>query len=468
MTKEHVSQVNKETDEQINKYEEESKQSDSIITESKQKTENLSKKLQKTQDELAIRSKDILRLELIEEKKQTLKRFSEEVKDLEKEKAELESKKQGIEKRISSIRSSEENYDSLRLEVQELERKNEKTAGMEATLKQREVERVKNIIRQISREIEEQEQELEEIIEQIDEKQESLESKNEQDKMLKDKFKKILEEKTQHQEKIRFFESDLLHKQNNKHTIEEKINNLKIERAQFLAQKEAVEQESKEFKGCKIMRLSIEELRKRLDNAQQILNNLGSVNMRALEVYEDIKKEYDKVQEKADMLMKEKDEILKVIEDIDKKKKKVFLETLKQINELFSRNFSQLSAKGVATLDPNNKEDIFKGGIDMIIKVGKGKYFDTHSLSGGEQSLVSLALIFAIQEYKPYCFYIFDEIDAALDRRNSERLAMLLKKYMKNGQYIIITHNDSLITEAPIIYGVSMQDKISKVLSLEV
>ena len=104
----------------------------------------------------------------------------------------------------------------------------------------------------------------------------------------------------------------------------------------------------------------------------------------------------------------------------------------------------------------------------MLIKVGKGKYFDTQSLSGGEQSLISLSLIFAIQEYKPYSFYIFDEIDAALDRNNSERLAALLKRYMNNGQYIIITHNDSLITESPVIYGVSMQDKISKVISLEV
>jgi len=115
-----------------------------------------------------------------------------------------------------------------------------------------------------------------------------------------------------------------------------------------------------------------------------------------------------------------------------------------------------------------NPEDIFAGGIEMLIKVGKGKYFDTHSLSGGEQSLISLSLIFAIQEYKPYPFYIFDEIDAALDRRNSERLAALLKRYMNKGQYIIITHNDSLITESPVIYGVSMQEKISKVVSLEV
>src|SRR3990170_5983390 len=103
----------------------------------------------------------------------------------------------------------------------------------------------------------------------------------------------------------------------------------------------------------------------------------------------------------------------------------------------------------------------------MLIKVGKGKYFDTHSLSGGEQSLTSLSLIFAIQEYKPYYFYIFDEIDAALDKHNSERLAGLLNKYMQKGQYIIITHNDEVISRATNLFGVSMHDGISKIISLK-
>jgi chromosome segregation protein len=89
-------------------------------------------------------------------------------------------------------------------------------------------------------------------------------------------------------------------------------------------------------------------------------------------------------------------------------------------------------------------------------------------LSGGEKTLVALSLIFAIQEFKPYCFYIFDEVDATLDKRNSERLAALVKKHMKTGQYIIITHNDALISESSILYGVTMQEGVSKILSLEV
>ena len=135
---------------------------------------------------------------------------------------------------------------------------------------------------------------------------------------------------------------------------------------------------------------------------------------------------------------------------------------------MFNRNFSQLYTKGSAYLELENLNEPFSAGLDIIIKTGKGKYFDVTSLSGGEQTLIALSLIFAIQEYKPYSFYIFDEVDAALDKRNSERLAMLIKRYMKTGQYIIITHNDAIITESTILYGVSMQEGISKIISLEV
>ena len=145
------------------------------------------------------------------------------------------------------------------------------------------------------------------------------------------------------------------------------------------------------------------------------------------------------------------------------------METLNDINILFSRNFSSLSTKGEVSIVPMDKKEIFNAGLEILVKISPGKYFDVTSLSGGEQTLVSLALIFAIQELHPYSFYIFDEIDAALDRRNSERLSYLLKKHMKKGQYLIITHNDSIISESSnILYGVSMQEGVSKILSLEI
>jgi len=250
--------------------------------------------------------------------------------------------------------------------------------------------------------------------------------------------------------------------------LENEINNFMIGKAQINARIETLAQELKEFEPVEFISISVEKLHEKLHETDIILAKIGNVNLRALEVYDQIKEEYDKIKEKVDQLEKEKEEILKIIEQIDKKKKKAFIETLEKINELFSNNFSQLSTKGIVLLEPEDKKDIFNGGLDIIVKVGGGKYFDVTSLSGGEQTLVALSLIFAIQTYKPYAFYIFDEIDAALDRRNSEKLAYLLKKHMKQGQFLIITHNDSIISESSnVLYGVSMQEGISKVLSLQ-
>jgi len=468
ITKDHVSHVVNDAEEEKEKAKKHIEETNKKIEMIDEKTEAINAQIRKIEDELRIRAKDIINLESIDEKKESLRKLSEELKQHEQEYHELEKKKNSLEAQISAIKTSEANLDSLRLEVQELERHEESNLGVELTMKQRDIERYKNLLKQIIRESEENAQILNEVEASIEEKQNFLEEKNEKDTMLKEKFKKTLEEKNKHQEKIHFFERDMLNKQNEKHFAEEKINNLKIERAQYLAQREAVESESREFKDAKIIKMPVEELRKKVEETQMVIARIGTVNMRALEVYEDVKKQYEQVQEKVNTIISEKAEILKLIEDIDKKKKKAFMETLTQINELFSRNFSQLSEKGIATLEPADREKLFDSGVEMLIKVGKGKYFDTNSLSGGEKSLISLSLIFAIQEYKPYCFYIFDEIDAALDRRNSERLAGLLKRYMNKGEYIIITHNDSLITESPLIYGVSMQDKISKVISLEV
>ena len=90
------------------------------------------------------------------------------------------------------------------------------------------------------------------------------------------------------------------------------------------------------------------------------------------------------------------------------------------------------------------------------------------SLSGGEKTMCALAFIFALQEFEPSPFYLLDEVDAALDKINSELLSKLIKKYAEKSQYIVVSHNDTVINEADQIYGVSMQDGISKVISLKI
>ncbi|NCN86911.1 AAA family ATPase [archaeon] len=159
---------------------------------------------------------------------------------------------------------------------------------------------------------------------------------------------------------------------------------------------------------------------------------------------------------------------MKIIHKIDVEKKKVFVKTVEELNQKFERNFSQISTKGQVYLEMQNKKEPFEGGIDVILKTGHGKYFDIKSLSGGEKTMVALSLIFAIQELKPYYFYILDEIDAALDKRNASRLAEFLKKYAQKGQYVVISHNDEIITNAATLFGVSMHEGISKLTTLRV
>jgi len=249
--------------------------------------------------------------------------------------------------------------------------------------------------------------------------------------------------------------------------FDDQVNYLKIGQAKVDAEKETLQIDFGAYAGVELIKISMPMLEERLVKTENSMREIGSINMRALEVYDGIKKEYDAVQDKSNILLKEKEEIMKIIEEIDRKKGRTFMRTFNAINELFTRNFAKLYTKGSAQLEVENKEDLFAGGIDIVIKLAKGKYFDVTSLSGGEQTLVALSLLFAIQEHKPYHFYIFDEIDAALDKRNSERLAGLLNQYMKSGQYIVITHNDAIIMDSDVLYGVSMHDGITKVLSLD-
>ncbi len=469
MTKEHVQKVIDKSNKVISKNKEFLSNSEKQIKEININLQKTEKQISEQESEIQIREIDIVKLNSINNEKQKLKRNSTQITILEKELEDLQEKQKTNEKKFSQIKISEENYENLKLEVNELERSEERNLGFEITQKKRELDRIKLAIKQIIRDRESIQEEFQELESDLQEKQEAVEEKEEQAEVLKRKYQKMFEQKNQLQDKVRIFESNLLKQQNEKSNFESEINNIKINKAEISAKTDNLKEELQEFLNIQFINLPIDKLKQRLNKSSDILSRIGNVNMKALEVYDDIKAEYDKIKEKVEQLDKEKQEILTIIAQIDRKKKKAFMQTLKEINTLFSRNFSSLSEKGTVILEPQNKQDVFEAGLDIIVKTGIGKYFDVTSLSGGEQCLVSLALIFAIQEHRPYCFYIFDEIDAALDKRNSEKIAYLLKKHMKQGQYIIITHNDALISESTnVLYGVSMQEGISKVLSLEV
>jgi chromosome segregation protein len=144
------------------------------------------------------------------------------------------------------------------------------------------------------------------------------------------------------------------------------------------------------------------------------------------------------------------------------------MKTFDNLHAKFKEIFSSISTKGEASLTLENEEKPLEGGVDINVKISGNKKLDIRSLSGGEKTMAALAFIFAIQEYNPASFYLLDEVDAALDKHNSEKLSRLIANYSNNAQYIVISHNDSIITDANQIYGVSMNNGITKLTSLRI
>lgn len=410
---------------------------------------------------------DLVKIRNSEEKKEEIKRILTNKQEIESTQAELSKKIIEIKQKYEELKNVEKEYDEERLKLQELS-SYEINVDTDVAVKQRELERIKIEVKTITRDSEETSVELKIISAKFQETRDVLGKKEQEEQKLYEKSQKLFTGRNELQDKQKAIETSVMGMQHDIRSFEDKINSINIQRAQHQAQLETLRIDSKELEGVEILIMPIEQAKMKMQETQIRLSQFGSVNSKALEIYDQVKNVCDQITEKVNTIISEKEKIARIIGEIDKKKKKAFMQTLEALNTLFTRNFTQLSKKGEVFLDLENKEDPFSGGLNILVKVGKGKYFDITSMSGGEKTLVALSLIFAIQEHKPYCFYIFDEIDAALDKHNSELLAALIKRYMLSGQYIVITHNDALISEATTLYGVSMQEGLSKVISLKI
>ncbi|MBI5803102.1 chromosome segregation protein SMC [Candidatus Pacearchaeota archaeon] len=468
ITPKHVHSINSEFGKEISSMAEQLKNAEKEISQIEEKKRTLESEINNISFEISKREQDVIKIAGINEKKSQLIVLDEKIKVFTKEITELEKTKKKIEGSLTEISLVEKKYETARVELQEISVRSEENVTSEISFKQREFERLKISLKQILREEEDFSIELDEHKLSLQKKEDLLAEKREQDEELSKKFEKLILEKNNYEKKIREEELDGVKKQNMIHNIEQETNKISIAKAEIKARIENLEVDYSEYKDIEVIKAPRHVLLEKIERAKTALMEIGSVNLLSLEVYDSVKKEYDTIKNKSDTIEKEKEEIMKIINEIDSKKKKTFMKTLNELNTLFSNNFNSLSVKGEVFLDLENKKDPFEAGVSIVLKTGHGKYFDVASLSGGEQTLVALALIFAIQEYRPYSFYILDEIDADLDKRNSARLAELLNKYMKKGQYIVITHNDEVVSNANVIYGVSMHEDVSKIISMKI
>ena len=202
---------------------------------------------------------------------------------------------------------------------------------------------------------------------------------------------------------------------------------------------------------------------------QNKLRYIGHVDLDAVNKYKEVKERYDYMSEQIKDLEKSKNELTDIIVKLEKEMKTAFVTAFDKINENFGKTFSELFGGGSAEIYLTDPENVLESGIE-IKAAPPGKIIkNLMQLSGGEQAFIGVALFFATLQVNPTPFCILDEIEAALDEVNVERLAQYIKRYSDGTQFIMITHRRGTMAAATRLYGVTMPEHgISKILTLDV
>jgi len=247
--------------------------------------------------------------------------------------------------------------------------------------------------------------------------------------------------------------------------LQTELNKVSIQKAKVEAEMENARIELSQYGEMEYIDETVAALQKFLYKASEELNSLGPINMRAIEEYDMFRSQFDEYKKKYEKILEEKNAVVAMIEEIEQKRMEVFYNCLKIISTHFANAFKRMTG-GTASLELEDPSNLESGLLISANPQGK-KMLNIDSMSGGEKTLTALAFIFAIQKYKPAPFYILDEVDAALDKENSQKIAELIQALSKDEQFVVITHNDQTIKAGDRVYGMTMDRGESKILGVE-
>ena len=208
----------------------------------------------------------------------------------------------------------------------------------------------------------------------------------------------------------------------------------------------------------------------RISELKQALQRLGSVNVHAIDELNETQERYDSYMEQVTDLKKAEDDLKSALKGLTSDIEARFDEGMEKINENFKVIFRELFNGGNARLyvdkDPN-KESLDQG-VEIEAQPPGKKLQNISLLSGGERTMTTAAILFSILKYNPMPFCVLDEIEAALDDANAERIAKYLRKFSSSTQFIVITHKKPTMENADVLYGVTMEEKgVSKIVSVK-
>ena len=326
-----------------------------------------------------------------------------------------------------------------------------------------EKEKNSNVVMELSQNIEELEKNEEQLQKEIEEHIKIYNSENRDIEVLNERENNLGNEERELSKDKSKLETDLLHSNDRLEKITEVIEKIKTDI-------ENINEKLTELTDITAKAVEVEKLKSSKDYLRSLenkINNFGDVNLLAINEFKELKEKYDYLARERDDVVKSRKQVMDLIQEIDERIHEDFHTTYENINENFNKMCEETIRNTEGRLNIINPEDFDNCGIEIFVKFKNKKKQPLSLLSGGEKSMVAIAFIMAIFMYKPSPFTFLDEIEAALDEKNTKNLLGKLRDFTDKSQFILITHNKETMKESDSIFGVTMNKEIgiSKIVS---
>ena len=319
-----------------------------------------------------------------------------------------------------------------------------------------EKEDIKQKISLLRKEVEVLEKSESALTQEIDERLQKYESENIEITEKKQINEKLSEEERELIKKRKEIDSFLLHKRDALNKLNDLIERLKSDLERLKENLESLG----EIEGIEINVENLKECKERFKSLDNRLKNFQAVNLLAIEEFKELNEKYTFLSSQKEDLVKGKNVLLDLIKEIDETIHSRFFTAYKAIDENFNKMCMETINNAEGKLILNNPDNFDECGVEIFVKFRNKKRQSLSLLSGGEKSMVAIAFIMGIFMFKPSPFTFLDEIEAALDEKNTRKLIGKLKEFTDKSQFILITHNKDTMRESESIFGVTMNKEI--------
>ncbi len=282
----------------------------------------------------------------------------------------------------------------------------------------------------------------------------------------KEKTSSLIEE---YQAKYRLNNSNIRNLEEKKKALEIDSSKMSVKMDNLLTiLSETYQMTFEKAKANYVLEEDIDVARKNVNIYKKELKEIGIVNLGAIEEYERVSKRYEFLTKQNNDLEEAITTLLKIINELDNVMEKEFIKTFKEIEIEFNNVFKELFGGGYAKLRLTDESNILETGVNIEVSPPGKKITSISLLSGGEKTLTAISLLFAVLNIKKIPFCLFDEVEAALDEANVDRVGAYFSKYIGKTQLIIITHKKKTMEYANTLYGITMQESgVSKLVSVK-